>query len=75
MIEILHRYTKAVLYHSETATTILEALGDANLRDANLRGANLGGADRDPESIKYVSPPGLIASRPGQEPDVERGLC
>ena len=47
MIEILNRYTKAVLYSSETAQTIAEAVAasKANLNGANLRGANLRGAD------------------------------
>jgi hypothetical protein len=60
MIEILNRYTKAVLYRAESSTTLLAAIkqalaSDANLsradlrgadlRDANLRDANLGGAD------------------------------
>jgi len=55
MIEILHRYTRAVLYKSETATTVKEAaaesvksgadLSGANLYLANLSGANLSGAN------------------------------
>jgi hypothetical protein len=55
MFEILHRYTSALLYRSESATdlraAVVEAaargadLRDANLRDANLRGANLVGAN------------------------------
>ena len=45
MIEIIHRYTKAVLYRSEDATTVREAMvaavaSRANLADANLAGAN-----------------------------------
>ena len=48
--QILHRYTSAVLFSSDTAATILEAvkqanLSGANLREANLRGANLSGVD------------------------------
>ena len=47
--DILHRYTNAVLYHSDTATdardaTVEAARRDANLRNAYLRDANLGGA-------------------------------
>jgi hypothetical protein len=49
-IEILHRYTKAVLYASATAQTILDAVVEAvasraNLWRANLSGANLSGAN------------------------------
>ena len=48
--EIKNRWTTAVLFTSETATTIAEAVAealksDANLGGANLRGANLGGAN------------------------------
>ena len=50
MIEILHRYTKAVLYSSATAETIAQAVVEArqsgaNLSRADLSGANLYGAD------------------------------
>jgi hypothetical protein len=55
VIEILNRYTKAVLYTSATADTIAAAvletrtrgadLGGADLRGADLRGADLRGAD------------------------------
>jgi uncharacterized protein YjbI with pentapeptide repeats len=55
MIEILNRWTQAVLYTSDTANTpgaaAIEALGKeadlrgANLREADLRGADLCGAD------------------------------
>ena len=50
MFEIIHRYTKVVLYKSETATdtraAVVEAVSrGANLRGAYLRGAYLGGAD------------------------------
>ena len=43
MIEILHRYTKSVLYKSEKAITIRDAVLEAS--GANLYGANLSGAD------------------------------
>ena len=53
-MEITHRFTGAILYTSETATSVkellIEAIGQsadlqgANLRGANLRGANLQGA-------------------------------
>ena len=50
MIEIKHRWSGNVLYHSETATTTKEAVVEAvknaaNLSRANLSGANLSGAD------------------------------
>jgi len=50
MIEILHRYTKAVLYKSEPEDTIkgavIEAVkSKADLRCADLQGADLQGAD------------------------------
>jgi hypothetical protein len=43
-IEILHRYTKAVLYTAEKPT-LAEAAVDAIASGANLRGADLGGAN------------------------------
>ena len=45
MIEILNRYTKAVLYSSATAKTILAALVEAHNNGANLYGADLSGAN------------------------------
>ena len=50
MIEILNRWTRAVVYQSESAQTIAEAVIDArksgaDLREANLCGANLRRAD------------------------------
>jgi len=50
MIEILHRYTKAVLYKAEAAESVKDAVAeavrsDANLGGADLRGANLGDAN------------------------------
>ena len=48
MIDIVHRYTKAVLYHSDTAQTIVGAVVEANLHGANLHGADLYGADLPP---------------------------
>ncbi len=44
MIEILNRWTRAQIFKSETAQTILEAVLEANLYGANLGGADLGGA-------------------------------
>ena len=45
MLEILHRYTAAVLYKSETAETIAQAVVEAAKNGANLVGANLYGAN------------------------------
>jgi hypothetical protein len=45
MIEIKHRLTNTVLYHSKPAATVREALLVAVKSGANLRGAYLGGAD------------------------------
>jgi len=45
MIDILNRWTRAVLFHSETADTIASAVLDARKGNANLSGANLHGAD------------------------------
>ena len=52
MIDILHRYTRAVLYTSATATEIAAAVVEASnaradLSVANLRGADLNGAKTD----------------------------
>ena len=49
MFEIIERYTRALLYRSETASTVAEAVSeavkaDANLTRANLTRANLTGA-------------------------------
>jgi hypothetical protein len=43
--EILHRYTKAVVYTSATADDIASAVKEAACKGANLRGADLQGAD------------------------------
>jgi len=45
MTEIISRYSGAVLYTSESATTMAAATIEANLSRANLEGANLRGAD------------------------------
>ena len=44
MIEILNRYTKAVLYSAADAQTVAEAVAAAVKSGAHLRGAHLGGA-------------------------------
>ena len=43
-IQILHRYSNAVLFEHDGANLAGANLADANLADANLRGANLAGA-------------------------------
>ena len=45
MIEILNRYTKAVLYKSESATTVKEAVVEAVTAKCNLSYSNLSGSD------------------------------
>ena len=45
MIEILHRYTKAVMYRSETAETVAQAVSEATNAKVNLSGADMSGAD------------------------------
>ena len=45
MIEIVHRYTQAVLYSSDAASSMREAVLAAYSSDENLRGAYLRGAD------------------------------
>jgi hypothetical protein len=45
MIQIIHRYTSAVLFESATSTTVKTALIEAVGEGANLRGANLEGAN------------------------------
>ena len=45
MIEIVNRWTLAVLYKSENAKTVAEAVKEAYLQGGDLRGANLEGAD------------------------------
>ena len=45
MIEIIHRYTNAVLYRAESATTLREAVEAGVAAGADLRGAYLRGAD------------------------------
>jgi uncharacterized protein YjbI with pentapeptide repeats len=44
MIDILNRWTRAVVYHSESAQTIAEAVAEAVERGANLSGADLSAA-------------------------------
>ena len=44
-IEIKNRFTGNVIFRSEKAATVKEALQEANLSRANLSGADLSGAD------------------------------
>jgi hypothetical protein len=44
-VDILHRWTRTVLYHSEDAADVCAAVIAARESGADLRGANLGGAD------------------------------
>jgi len=68
MIEILNRYTKAVIYKSETAETVAQAVCEAvkanvilsgsnlrgcNLRGCNLSGCNLSGSDLSGSNLRY----------------------
>jgi hypothetical protein len=45
MIEIVNRYTRAVLYKAESAESVRDALIEAVQKKADLRGADLRGAD------------------------------
>jgi len=64
VIEILNRYTKAVVYKSETATTVAEAvveavdskadLRSADLRSADLRSANLSSANLRSADLRFA---------------------
>jgi len=51
MIEILNRYTGAVLYSSASAQTIAEAVHEAAAKGASLVGARLDGARLDDASL------------------------
>ena len=57
MIEILNRYTQAVIYRSETASTIGEAVREALDMDskANLQYANLQGANLQYANLQYAN--------------------
>ena len=44
-VKILNWVTGSVLYESETATTLKDAVNEANLREADLHGADLYGAN------------------------------
>jgi len=59
MIEILNRYTKAVLYRSETATTVSQAVSEAVKSGSDLRYSNLSGSDL---SGSYLSGSNLSGS-------------
>ena len=56
MIEILNRYTKAVLYTSATADTIAAAVLETRTRGADLSGADLRGADLSGADLRGAYP-------------------
>ena len=45
MIDILNRWTRTVVFHSETADSIAAAVIEARNHGANLSGADLSGAN------------------------------
>jgi hypothetical protein len=53
MIEILHRYTKAVLYKSETATTVKDAVFEALQAKSDLRYSDLRYSDLRYSDLRY----------------------
>ena len=60
MVEIVNRYTLAVMYKSDTAKTVADAVVDAvsrcaDLRYANLQGANLQGANLRCADLRYAN--------------------
>jgi hypothetical protein len=61
--EILHRYTKAVLYASATAQTIAEAVVEARASWADLSGANLSGANLSRADLSWADLSGADLSR------------
>ena len=77
MVEIIHRYTRAVLYRSEDLTDIAAALvaavkSGAYLRGAYLRGATVasflaGGELRGYEWQAYLAEAGVVILRYGCE--------
>jgi len=62
-IDLLNRWTGAVIYHSETATTIAEAAVEANKSRANLSGADLSGADLSRADLSGADLSGADLSR------------
>ena len=76
-IDILDRWTRAVLYHSENASDIRAAVlqaikAGANLSDANLSGANLSGANL---SGAYLSGADLSGAHLSGAEGVEAWRC
>ena len=67
MFEIIERYTRALLYRSETASTVAEAVSEAVKADANLTRANLTDARNVPLSlVSYVDPVEPYVRKPGR---------
>ncbi len=62
-VEILKRYTRAVLYSSKTAQTIAEAVVEAVSRRANLGGANLEGANLEGANLEGANLEGANLGR------------
>ena len=62
MIEILNRYTKAVLYKSESATTVKEAVVEAVTAKCNLSGSNLSGSNLSYSNLSYSNLRGIDLS-------------
>ena len=54
-IQILNYISGAVIYESEKAETLKDAVVEANLRGADLYGANLYGADLDKLPKSYIN--------------------
>jgi uncharacterized protein YjbI with pentapeptide repeats len=54
-IEIKHRFTGAVLFRSEKAATMAEAIREANLSGAYLRGAYLSGANLSGANLSHAN--------------------
>ena len=63
MIDILNRWTGAVLYHSEEAQTIAEAVKKAREARANLYAANLSRADLSGADLSRADLSGADLSR------------
>ena len=55
MIEILNRWTKAVIYRDEESESVLQAMQSAVGSGANLSYANLSGADLSGADLSYAN--------------------
>ena len=70
-LEILHRYSRVVIYESATAQTIAEAVIEArgkgaDLKGANLKGANLEGANLDKWSTIMIASRHVVTVYPNR---------